>query len=192
MRLEEIEISGGKFLIGQLPEHLILDKDAFNKLWDMHPPNFSTIQMFDKEVFIPRWQQAYGKNYFFSNQTSEALPFTDELDPFILWAQTFNPAYNGLLLNWYDSDLKHYIGKHSDSTTGLVKGSHIITMSLGADRAFRIRKRGKSKGFEDHIVSHGTVIVIPWATNKTHTHEVPYHGKYPGKRISVTARAFSD
>jgi alkylated DNA repair dioxygenase AlkB len=188
--MNEITIAGARFLVGKLPEHLTLDKDEFEKLWEIRPSHFNAIRMFDKEVFIPRWQQAYGKNYFFSNQTSEALPITKELEPFLLWAQTFNPAYNGLLLNWYDSDLKHYIGRHTDSTTGLVKGSHIITASLGADRAFRIRERGKGKGFEDYIVSNGSVVVIPWETNRTHTHEVPYHGKYSGKRISVTARAF--
>lgn len=185
MDLQKRKICNGSFLIGSIDE-----LQDFETIWSLHPSHFNKIDMFEKEVFLPRWQQAYGRDYFFSRQTSKALPVSKELEPYLQWAKRFNPAYNGLLLNWYDSDLKHYIGKHTDSTSGLVKGSHIITLSLEADRAFRIREKGK-KGFEDIVASNGTVIVIPWKTNLTHTHEVPYLVKYPGKRISITIRAFS-
>ena len=53
-----------------------------------------------------------------------------------------------------------------------------------------MREFGK-KGFDDLEVDNGDVVVIPWDTNKKFTHEVPYLGKYPGKRISITARAFT-
>ena len=95
-----------------------------------------------------------------------------------------------MLVNWYDPDLKHYIGKHRDSEAGLVANSHIITISLGGARSFRMREVGKP-GFSDLIVGNGDVVIIPWEINKQFTHEVPYSGKFNEKRISITIRAFS-
>ena len=64
-------------------------------------------------VAIPRWQQAYGADYHFSGQTNKAMPVPPILAPLQAWAQdAIDPRINGLLVNWYDADLKHYIGAH--------------------------------------------------------------------------------
>lgn len=186
--MKRIKVGNATLLVDQIPEELATE-EIFQNIWNIHPAGFNRIQMYDKEVYIPRWQQAFGKDYLFSKQVSKAEPIPNVLVPFLEWTQQFNPYYNGLLLNWYDSDLKHYIGKHRDSEAGLIKDSPIITISLGATRKFRMREVGK-KGFDDLEVSNGSVVVIPWATNKLFTHEVPYSEAYPGKRISITVRAF--
>ena len=188
--MKKIVIDGGTFLVGKLSDDLIPDKLMFDNIWNLHPSIFNTILMYDKEVSLPRWQQSYGRDYYFSGQKNTSMPIPAELEPYLLWAKKFSNSYNGLLLNWYDSDLKHYIGKHSDSEVGLVEGSHIITISIGSDRVFRIRRKGLNKSFQDIHVGNGSVVIIPWNTNRTHTHEVPYLVRYPGRRISITARAF--
>ena len=189
--MKKAKIGKADILIDKLPLKLtpVIGSQQFDDLWNLHPDDFSKIKMYDKEVPIPRWQQAYGKDYYFSNQISEALSIPDLLQPYLDWSKQFNSAYNGLLLNWYDSDLKHYIGKHRDSEVGLVNGSHIITISIGADRLLRMREVGQ-KGFDDLLIGNGDVVVIPWSTNKKFTHEIPYLSRYPGKRISITIRAF--
>ncbi len=186
--MEKIKIGNAILLVDTIPNELTTDS-IFQNIWDIHPETFNKIQMYNEEVYIPRWQQAYGKDYVFSKQTSKAEPVPEILKPYLKWAQQFNLNYNGLLLNWYDSGLKHYIGKHRDSEVGLIKSSPIITISLGATRKFRIREVGQ-KGFNDLEVSNGSVVVIPWETNKSFTHEVPYLEAYLGKRISITVRAF--
>jgi len=93
------------------------------------------------------------------------------------------------LLNWYDGQQGHYIGAHRDDTRDLHKDSPIVTISLGQERIFRMRRIGQ-KGFKDFTVRNGEVLVIPWDTNLKWTHEVPSFKKYIGKRISITLRAY--
>ncbi len=71
----------------------------------------------------------------------------------------------------------------------MVSGSPIVTLSLGEERVFRMRPyRGQGK--IDVVVSHGAVVVIPFAANQLWTHEVPNFKRYQNRRISLTLRAF--
>lgn len=183
-----------KVWVGRLPSTLS-DPSKFGPLWDLHPEEFNSIAMFEKQVQLPRWQQAFGRDYQFSGQTSEALPIPDLLSPYLEWAQSLDKRLskmNGLLLNWYDDDLKHYIGKHRDSEVGLVPGAPIITISLGGTRAFRLRPwQAPGAPYVDIEVANGAVLVIPWLTNRDWTHEVPsLTSRFSGRRISITIRAF--
>lgn len=187
------ELAGGhEFLTGQLPRELV-DQTDFDRLWDLHPPEFPEIQMHGRRVKIPRWQQAYGVNYRFSGQVSEALPVPASLEPIPGWCRSaMDPALNGLLLNWYDGQLGHYIGRHRDSTRNLVPNSAIVTVSFGEERVFRLRPwphRPDTKP-TDFRTSNGSVFILPWATNQAFTHEVAGSKRLMGRRISVTIRAF--
>lgn len=109
------------------------------------------------------------------------------------WAQkTIDDRLNGLLLNWYDGRLGHYIGAHRDSAKDLVPDAPIVTISLGERRTFRIRPRKKNIKTApiDIQVVNGTVISMPYETNQIFTHEVRPSARLKGRRISVTARAF--
>jgi alkylated DNA repair dioxygenase AlkB len=181
------------FLIGQLPREL-REAIAFERLWELHPAEFPEIQMHGQRVRIPRWQQAYGVNYRFSGQVSEALPVPGILEPVLAWSRsTLDPALNGLLLNWYDGQLGHYIGRHRDSTQNLVPNSAIVTVSFGEERVFRLRPWPHKPGAQtvDFRTGDGSVCILPWATNRAFTHEVTASKRFTGRRISVTIRAFA-
>jgi alkylated DNA repair dioxygenase AlkB len=116
----------------------------------------------------------------------------EALAPFLDWARrAITPTLNGLLVNWYDGRLRHYIGKHRDESGELIEGSPIVTISIGEERVFRIRRLGWKGSFIDFRVANGAVIVIPYETNLAWVHEVPHHARYRSRRISVTLRAFS-
>ncbi len=185
-----LELDGGHVLYeGTIPEDRMLSEQQFNEAWAMHPSEPLEIMMHGKLVKTPRWQQAYGRDYDYSGQVNRALPVPPLLQPLMDWIQGIDPRLNGLLLNWYDGKLGHYIGKHRDSTSNLVPDSSIVTISFGESRIFRLRP---FKGTEmiDFEANHGTVFVMPLSTNKAWTHEVPKSTRYTGRRISVTARAF--
>ena len=169
------------------------DPKQFNTLWDQHPDEYHIIKMRGKEIRTPRWQQAYGKSYNYSGTKNVALPISAEMAPFLSWAQKeIDPRLNGLLLNWYDGEKSHYIGAHRDDTKDLHRESPIVTISLGEERIFRLRKIG-TKGVKiDVPVRNGDVLVVPWETNWNFTHEVPKFKKYINRRISVTLRAYRD
>lgn len=175
---------------GFLPEELTCDEELFQQLWDLHPEEFHDIRIHGKLLKTPRWQQAYNRNYQYSGSSNQALPVPDLLMPYWTWAkEQVNPGFNGLLLNWYDGALGHYIGKHRDSIQGMLPESPILTISLGETRTFRMRP-WKGTGYLDFIMQNGSAILIPYQTNLYWTHEVPASRKLQGRRISITFRVF--
>jgi alkylated DNA repair dioxygenase AlkB len=141
-------------------------------------------------VRTPRWQQAFGRDYHYTGQVNSAIPVSPILEPLLAWASgAIDARLNGILVNWYDGQKGHYIGAHRDSTIKMIEGVPIVTISLGEERAFRLRP-WKGTGFIDIPVRNGTVIVMPHITNKHWTHEVPHSHNRTGRRISVTLRGF--
>lgn len=189
---EHVLEGGHTFLTGRLPDD-VLGGIRFGELWDLHPVEFAEIHLQGRRVKIPRWQQAYGTDYRFSGQVSAAQPVPAALLPLLAWCQaTMDARLNGLLLNWYDGQLGHYIGRHRDSTHNLAPGSAIVTVSLGEERTFRLRPWPNVSGAKpvDFGTFDGSVFVLPWGTNKSFTHEVTSSRRLTGRRISVTLRAF--
>lgn len=182
--------SGLQIWKGQLPTAFNYAVARFQKLWELHPAQYHIVNIMGRDIPTPRWQQAYGRNYRYTGAEQNALPIADELQPFMDWAQeNIHPGLNGLLLNWYDGERKHYIGAHRDDTRDLVSGSPIVTISLGEERIFRMRPY-KQKGKVDVPMQHGSVIVVPANTNQKWTHEVPHFSKNTGRRISITLRVY--
>lgn len=177
------------FWSGQLPGSQ-LEKLDFETIWKLHPDEYHTIKIHGKEVKTPRWQMPYGKNYHFSGNTYEAVSVPDQLVPLHLWCkENIYKNLNGLLLNWYDGQRKHYIGKHRDSTRNMIVDAPIVTISLGEERVFRLRPY-QGKEIIDFPAPHGTIFVLPYTTNQIYTHEVPHFQRFQGRRISVTLRGF--
>lgn len=177
-------------LVGALPPALVPDAASFAALWAEHPDDFHEIHMHGRKVKTPRWQQAYGADYRYTGNVNRALPLTPPMRAWLAWArEAFDARLNGLLLNWYDGAAGHYIGKHRDSDIHRVEGSPIVTLSFGEARTFRMRP-WRGAGFTDLAATDGSVIIIPWATNRAFTHEVPASAAARGRRISVTIRAF--
>ena len=181
--------SDHEVILSALPPAAVPESD-FEDLWALHPPAFHRIKMLGQDIPLPRWQQAYEHDYTFSRSTSSAVPLPEKMRPFLAFArEAVDERLNGVLVNWYDADLKHYIGPHRDEPRGLVPGAPIVTLSLGAERTFRLRPH-RGSGKVDLKTRHGTIITIPFATNRAWTHEVPHFAKDEGRRISVTIRAF--
>src|SRR5262245_61430981 len=181
------------FLVGRLPSAMARAAQAqFGECWDLHPAEFYKIRQpgTGVKIPVPRWQQAYGRDYRYSGNLNCALPVPPILEPFLAWSrESIEPRLNGLLLNWYDAAYGHRIGPHRDSIDGLLKGAPIVTISLGATRVFRLWS-AEAKGFVDFEASHGVVFVVPGESNRHLKHGVPRRVSDTGRRISITLRAF--
>jgi alkylated DNA repair dioxygenase AlkB len=176
----------------QLPAACSPSSQALQAIWNLHPADFPEITIHGRLVKIPRWQQAYGRDYRFSGRVNRALPVPTILEPLLAWTrEQLDPRLNGLVLNWYDAAREHYIGPHRDKTKGLLEGAPIVTISLGEERVFRVRP-WRGSGVMDFAAAQGAVFVMPFETNQAFTHEVPHFARYQGRRISVTVRAFDD
>lgn len=177
--------------VGRLPESLVPRVAEVDRLWTMHPTDFPEILIHGRRVRTPRWQRAFGRDYRFAGQVAAAGPIPAALLPFLIWAQAaIDIRLNGILVNWYDARLHHYIGRHRDSRHDLSPGAPIVTVSLGESRVFRLRPWPNGSGVKDVTVNRGTVVVLPYDTNLAWTHEVPHRTRDIGRRISLTFRGF--
>lgn len=175
---------------GTLPGERIPDRPKFEQLWQLHPENYHDIVMHGRPLKTPRWQQAYLRDYAYTGSRNDARPLPAELEPYWQWCrERIDERLNGLLLNWYDGSKRHYIGKHRDTPQQLLDDAPIVTISLGESRWFRLRP-WKGSGYRDFAADNGTVFLLPAATNRAWTHEVPHFAKRQGRRISITLRAF--
>jgi alkylated DNA repair dioxygenase AlkB len=182
---------GHRFYAGRLPSALCHDAAGFDLLWNLHPSDYHLIKMHGRLVETPRWQQAYGANYHYTGRTNTAQPIPPILEPLPVWArQAIDERLNGLLLNWYEGTLGHYIGPHKDSTKNMVCGAPIVTVSLGEERIFRLT-HPRQKVKRDFLAEAGAVFIMPYDTNKAWKHAVPKRAQYRGRRVSITLRAFS-
>jgi alkylated DNA repair dioxygenase AlkB len=171
---------GHHFHVGRLPESLRPDAAGVEALWSLHPDRYHVIRMHGRPVETPRWQQAYGVDDHDTGRTNAALPVPHELDPFQDWARrAIDDRLYGLLVNWYDGALGHYIGPHHDSVT------------LGEERVFRLTHPGRRLTC-DFRAEPGTVFVMPYDTNLTWKHAVPRFARHRGRRVSLTLRALQE
>ncbi|WP_309384827.1 alpha-ketoglutarate-dependent dioxygenase AlkB [Cerasicoccus frondis] len=191
--LERIALDADNALLtASLPVELLPNDATFETFWSMHPEHYHEVRIHGRVLPTPRWQQAYGRSYIYSGFQNNALPMPGCWQPYASWCQEqIDARLNGLLVNWYDAAHGHYIGKHRDSPNGLIADAPIVTISLGATRTFRLRP-WQGSGYLDFTARHGSVFVLPAATNRAWTHEVTKKKSDQGRRISLTFRAFAD
>jgi alkylated DNA repair dioxygenase AlkB len=179
--------------MGKLPEEL--KKISFDILWNHHPEHYNQIKIYDKMVNMPRYTQTYLKNYAYSGVEHQALPLPQDFTPFFDWACKLkqNETYNQVLVNWYQNGL-HYINAHSDNEKQLIKEHPIISISLGAERIFRIRNKETKEIVKDIVMKNGSYLIMGGKMQQNFTHEVPKitgkSGENTGKRINITFRNF--
>jgi len=193
------------------------DMDTFETLWALKPEKRGQVKIMGKVIDVPRFQQSYGKEYWFSGLQHEALPTPDIIRPYLDWANASEytkmyglGAFNQTLLNWYPNATQ-YIGMHSDDESDMRVGENgesiVVSMTFQEGctlRTFRMKpksKLGKTKevrrilGKErvDIDMSNGLVLVMGGLCQKTHTHQVPKAPKSRsdvGRRINLTFRQF--
>jgi alkylated DNA repair dioxygenase AlkB len=174
----------------RLPDSWPIGAEDFERLWRLHPTEYPEVRIHGRFVKTPRWQAIFGADYHFSGGAHRALPVPAEFAPFLEWGRgEVEPRLNGVVVNWYDSQLSHRIGRHRDSTVGMLAGAPIVMISLGAARTLRMRP-WRRKGYLDFVTAHGDVYILPYHSNLAWTHEVPHFANDEGRRISVTLRAF--
>lgn len=177
--------------MAKLPAELIPNEKKFNLFWELHPKDQHVVKMHGQDVKIPRYSQAFNRDYQFSGNTMSSMPVPKLIEPIFSYAkEKLEPRLNGILANWYHEDF--YIGKHRDESKHLIPGCSIYTISFGEERIFRLRPYKKGNEKFDLMVSNGVILEIPYEVNKRFTHEVLRSKKRTGKRISITLRAFVD
>ena len=153
----------------------------------------NTIRFYGKESLVPRleaWYGDEGKSYAYSGIYMDPKPWTSEL---LSIKQAIEPvagvSFNSVLINYY-RDGKDRVAWHSDDEKELGQNPIIGSVSLGAERKFKLRhKQYKANGLKHEILlRHGSFLLMQGTTQHHWMHEIPRTAKPIGPRINLTFR----
>ena len=153
----------------------------------------NTIRFYGKESLVPRleaWYGDEGKSYAYSGIHMDPKPWTEELN---IIKHQIEPlagvSFNSVLINYYRNG-KDRVAWHSDDERELGKNPVIGSVSLGAERKFKLRhKQYKTNGLKHEVtLRHGSFLLMKGSTQHHWMHEIPRTAKPIGPRINLTFR----
>ncbi|WP_426662543.1 alpha-ketoglutarate-dependent dioxygenase AlkB family protein [Rhodanobacter aciditrophus] len=160
--------------------------------WENH-----RIRLFGREVASPRlscWIGDPGAIYTYSRSRFEPRPWPAVLQ--LLRGrveQTCGARFNSVLANLY-RDGNDAMGWHSDDEPELGERPVIASLSLGAARRFRLRRR-RARGESpqpgdrlDLVLPHGSLLRMAGDTQRLCQHELPRVRQLAQARINLTFR----
>ncbi len=146
---------------------------------------------------VPREEAYYGDpdaHYTYSRRRYEPLPWIPELLALKARVEQATPAeaymgsprvgYNAVLCNLYRNG-NDSMRLHSDDEPEM--GPVIASVSLGAERLFRLKRRGGGVVFSERL-PHGSLLIMAGDTQKSFKHEVPKEPAVTLPRINLTFR----
>ena len=176
----------------QPEEAIVLFNTLMNKCaWERHSASFGHP--------VPRDEAYYGDpgtHYAYSRREYQPLPWLPELlslrvrveeaTPSAAYANLSLPrtGYNAVLCNLY-RDGNDSVGLHADAEPEM--GPVISSVSLGAERLFRLKRKGGTVAFWERL-PHGSLFIMAGNTQKTFKHEVPKERGVVQPRINLTFR----
>jgi alkylated DNA repair dioxygenase AlkB len=153
----------------------------------------NTIRFYGKESLVPRLEAWYGdpgKSYAYSGIHMTPTPWTEDLLEIKQAIETQTGVnFNSVLINYYRNG-KDRVAWHSDDEKELGQNPVIGSVSLGAERKFKLRhKQHKLNGHKAEILlQHGSFLLMKGPTQHHWMHEIPRTAKPIGPRINLTFR----
>ena len=148
---------------------------------------------------VPRDEAYYGDpgtEYRYSRRDYSPLPWIPELLSLKARVEAATPAsayagcfpqkagYNAVLCNLYRNG-NDSVGLHADAEPEM--GPVIASLSLGAERLFRLKRKDGSIAFAERLPP-GSLLIMAGATQKHFKHEVPKEPGVTQPRINLTFR----
>ena len=155
------------------------------------------IRFYGKESLVPRlesWHGDEGMSYTYSGIKMDAKPWTKNL---LMIKESIEPiaktTFNSVLINYY-RDGKDRVAWHSDDEKELGKNPVIASVSLGAERKFKLRHKKYKENQLQHEVflQNGSLLLMSGSTQHHWLHEIPRTAKPIGPRINLTFRVIKN
>lgn len=163
----------------------------FGELLDTTPWRHEHIQMYGREVPIPRlssWHGDPGHAYTYSGITMESQPSTAAIaEVQASVEERVGAPFNSVLANLYRGG-SDSVAWHSDDEPELGRDPVIASVSFGATRTFQLRHRTERDQRFDIDLHHGSVLVMRGTTQHVWHHQLPKTTKPVGARINLTFR----
>ena len=155
------------------------------------------IRFYGKESLVPRLESWHGDkdmSYTYSGIKMDAKPWTKNL---LMIKESIEPiaktTFNSVLINFY-RDGKDRVAWHSDDEKELGKNPVIASVSLGAERKFKLRHKKYKENQLQHEVflQSGSLLLMSGSTQHHWLHEIPRTAKPIGPRINLTFRVIKN
>lgn len=152
------------------------------------------IKIFGKVYKQPRLTALYGINdssYRYSGITMFPKPFNSVLKEIkTRIEESTEVKFTSVLLNYY-RDGSDSNGWHSDDEKELGKNPVIASLSLGADRTFRLRHKKDKTQRKKLTLQHGSLLLMAGGTQHHWQHCIPKSKKVINPRINLTFRVIT-
>ena len=149
------------------------------------------IKVFGKTYKQPRLTALYGMNnasYRYSGITMFPKPFNSILKEIKTKIEEITEIkFTTVLLNFY-RDGSDSNGWHSDDEKELGENPLIASISLGAERTFRLRHKKDKTKKKNLILQHGSLLIMKGETQHHWQHCIPKSKKDIKPRINLTFR----
>jgi alkylated DNA repair dioxygenase AlkB len=149
------------------------------------------LQLFGQLHTVPRLVAWYGDTdaiYRYSGVSHDPLAWTPLLQEVRAWvARETGYAFNSALLNLY-RDGADGMGWHADDEPELGHEPVIASLSLGATRRMRFRRRDQHTDTRALNLSDGSLLVMSGATQHAWQHQISKTRRAVGPRINLTFR----
>ena len=165
---------------------------AFNQLLNNTPWRQDSIQMFGRQVAIPRLQAWYGDPdsvYSYSSLQLNPLPWTPDLLQIKAKVEKLcQYTFNSVLINLYRTGSDSN-GWHSDDEKELGDQPVIASLSLGATRRFRLRHKYDNSITPISIdLTSGSLLCMSGRSQSHWQHCIPKTARPVQPRINLTFR----
>ncbi|MBC8363544.1 MAG: alpha-ketoglutarate-dependent dioxygenase AlkB [Actinobacteria bacterium] len=170
----------------------LADADAhLGGLLDETPWAQGEIIVYGERRPIPRLEAWYGDPgsvYTYSGRTMEPLPWTERLAGLRdSCARAAGTPFDSVLVNRYRNGADA-VGWHSDDEPELGHRPIIASMSLGATRRFRLRRRDRRYDPVALDLEHGDLLVMRGQTQGLWEHCLARTARPVGERVNLTFR----
>ncbi|CCU71484.1 MAG: alpha-ketoglutarate-dependent dioxygenase AlkB [Thalassolituus oleivorans] len=150
-----------------------------------------SIMIYGRETLSPRlqaWHGDEGISYRYSGKTFTTLPWTPSL---VGLCHSINQAFglklNSVLANLY-RDGQDSMGWHADDEMELGSDPIIVSVSLGAERDFAVRRIGEQRQAGKLALAHGSLLVMEAGMQNRWQHSLPKRQGIKQPRINLTFR----
>lgn len=192
-----LDLAGAEVVL--VPHWLAADAadDLLARLLPAIPWETHRLKWFGREVDSPRlscWIGDAGASYAYSGRRFEPKPWPAALSALRLRVErACGTRFNSVLANLY-RDGHDAMGWHSDDEAELGARPTIASLSLGAARRFRFRRRrarGEPEQPGDRLelcLPHGSLLLMAGDTQRLYRHALPRMRAVAAPRVNLTFR----
>ncbi len=154
------------------------------------------VRMYGRQVRVPRQEAWFGSHdYTFSGHTFPALPLPSVLDALRVRVECLVPMMvRGVLVNRYQNGADS-VSWHSDDEEDMGEDCTVASVSLGAARDFRFRRKDSTPDVASALLpnkllynlEHGSLLVMGRGVQREWEHCLPKR-RNAGLRINLTFR----